>query len=545
MAYVLDYSAFYYSQRRRRRNGWLGCLAALAAVAAAGAIVLGNLCSEPSWRETVTRTFEDSKGEEASLQTLADRAFLLSREWGALRDDYVRMMPYLRLRWTPAPVTNVLDVAVRRLSQAPVQDLVPVSVVVENRKPASWVSKSAERPRSIELSIDWKTVRGLEDSEWSRALGAVSNWLSGVSFAQGQKAALSRVSSRSGKVRAAGDSISARFVFEGAHPLPFSDELGAVTGRLARVSSALAAISFGQSGVDSIGLLAVRTSIDKRDLERNNRDGSLDRSLEPGLWMETRFPVGSGSFLDKQKIVPLVYRAWDRAAESRLPWRNRPLRDIRRGPDFIGFDALSAFLGHLPDIESVRKARKTFDAKLVGLTNALPSSLFSSVDAERNLAGASRHTTSNLLPVGIGIGVLPRRTDLPGGGADGGGGVLTVSFPTESERGGELLFLDGVPDPSVRYVFSEWNYAFATSNAPLAAVSLSDRFVSFVAGGYGYEPARTEMVFSSDGSGISAFKANGQVPLALEGRAAKKEEPVRSATEEAGSYAGGSPESGK
>lgn len=535
MAYVLDYSSFYWQRKASLRRVAAASVVAVLLAAVGFGLWVRAVSLRPTFADVVTRGYAP-RGETERvepLETTAVRIYAVSDAWNELRDDYLAWARYLRLVWVPsgAAFTNALD-AVASIASAP--DLpradsqagpamAPDSAMIRFRpaKDGDLVHSDASisDARPLSFGVKWRTLApfGEEKGAEIRAFATNAVALAARPWAPSNAPSAAVLKFADGGM--AGESVDASWTLPGAPLLPVSPQLDSVVAALANMSAELRKMKLGasKSGGEEKSVENLKLKLDARNRARQEKMiREYERSLDPGEWMRQRFDPSAFDFQSRD-VAAEFYRLWQVATTGRLPWE-RKMDSFMRGSNFVEAVALRAFQARMPKVDDIKASRRSLDDKVCGLTNAIRAALFDPFDATPGERRAPEHETVNLLALGAETGVLPPGVPpvpaLPGDADQ----RFTVRFPTAANPGGRHLVVAGRPDRTSRCAFAAWHYGFSSTNAPVAVSAVADGLRCFFGAGWGYEPESAEIRFSGDG-GVVRFEMDGIVPVLLDGAA--------------------------
>ena len=543
MAYVLEYSAFRYERRRRRRNVFFAFLGVVVLFSALYALWWDSVTKSPTFADYVSNGVKDAKDAGPSLQSQADQIWARHEAYSALRAEYDKFQDYLPLFWVPVPATNLLSTVARELSgNRELGLLEPTSFRIEFLERAPKADSGA-RPRSLELHTEWRTRREYSVEEGNMTRTALSNFLArSFSGRSGPEVSSGSFSFPNGGK--ADEKVVADFLFPGAPVLLSCPELDQTVLHLDALCKAMRTAAIGRDGSQEVTISQLKDLLDtKGSIAFKKRAKEFERSLAPGEWFKA-FTVNCTSNINVDtagvnlKKGRSILAAWDRAFSGRSPRDRRILRKVLSSRDFMTGADLQAFLSSsVPDAKTMDDCRTNHFLNLVsGITNAIAAELFVPFDP----APYGRdvfHGTTNLFALPGKLDVVPsvRRladggtTNLSSFGAVGdlsSGESFIVGYPTVQNEGGVRLSLPGGGESSARYLFCKWSWSYSSTNRPADLVRFSDGLRDFLSYGFGYEPRRIEA--SLRGGKAVSLSVEGRVPVKLDtegdSRAAKKPE---------------------
>lgn len=514
MPYVVEYSHGYYARRHQIRVAVLIAVVALTAVGTA----IHSRIAKVSKRVTYAEIVRDGtpagvgRGENFAapgLQASANRAFELQDRWDELKERHLALMPYMRLWHTPADVVTIVNSAVAGFDTYDAKTLlVPQSFkVCYTDGPRDWVGTKPDRPMKLIASAAWKTRRDYLPEEGDRITEAVTNLFKAKLPADVVPEVVSLKFPATG---VAGEDVAIEFAFPTARRLPVSTELSDVTKRLRALHDELERMEFGSGfSSDEKSIIPLKNALGPR---LRDIDAEYRRSVNPGAWLAERFPVADGCYGTQTPLAERVFAKWDAVTDARLPWRRTKIRRIVNGKNYVNHRNLFTFVEALPKPDELTAMSAFLDSSCAPLSGAIDALYFEAFDP----APASRlttHATENLFTRACGTGLFP--TNKISEKALRPQESLIVKFPTRYNTSGIRLPAEAFPNAaSNQLVFSQWNYDYIATNAPVTLADVGGGLGAFVKAGYGYMPESVEFCFNN--GVVAAVRISGLLPLKQE-----------------------------
>ncbi len=516
MAYVIEYSRSYYLRKQQIRTTVLGVFAALLAVAAA----VYSRVEQESKRVTFAEIVRNgtpagiAKGDNFAapgLQVSADRAFELQARWDELKSLHLSLMPYLRLWRVPVEVTDIVKSATAGFVRADVKELlVPVSFKVWYADtPRDWVGAKADRPMKLLATASWQTRRDYLPEEGDR-IGEVATNLFGATLPGKYAPEVLAVTFAAEGV--AGESVTVEFAFPSARRLPVSAELGDVTKKLRALHDELEILDLGLGASlsgDERTIIPLKNALGPR---LRKIDDEYRRSMNPGAWLAEKFPVSEGFYGAETPAAERIFAKWDAVTDARLPWRRAKIRKIVNGRNYVNHRNLHAFIEALPQPGELATFGHFLQAECAPLSGAIEAFYFEAFDP----APASRttiHATENLFTRAKGTGLFP--TNKIAEKASQPLESLVVKFPTRYHLEGLRFPEDAFANATnYQFVFSQWNYDYVATNAPVPPGDVGKGLGAFIRAGYGYRPESVSLDFHKEN--VVGIHVAGLLPLRQE-----------------------------